>query len=82
MRNPTDVTAEVTKNVRFFVQATGYGSFRYQWYHNGRKINNGRSQYLYINGISKKNVGTYYSIACNSDNYCTTSSKAVLTVTG
>jgi len=76
------VKAEVTKNVRFFVQATGYGSFRYQWYHNGRKINNGRSQYLNINNISPSNAGAYHSTACNQDNYCTTSSRAVLTVTG
>jgi len=82
IRNPTDVVAEVTSNVRFFVQARGYGTFRYQWYHNGRKMISKTGAYLYINNIALNDRGTYYSTVCNQDGRCDTSARAILTVTG
>jgi len=81
-RNPKDVVAEITSNVHFYVQARGYGTYRYQWYHNSNQMVNKISRYLYIYNIGLNDIGTYHCRVCNQDGYCDTSTKAILTVTG
>jgi len=86
VRHPVNITAEISSNVNFSVQAAGYGLFTYQWYHNNNSINgsmsNENSSYLYINNINMDDQGSYYCKLCNHEGYCASSYIAELTITG
>jgi len=86
VRHPVNITAEISSNVNFSVQAAGYGSFVYQWYHNNSIINgsmtNENSSYLYINNIKMNDQGSYYCKFCNHEGYCVSSYIAELIITG
>jgi len=75
---PSQVNTELRTNVSFNVSITGSPVIHYQWYKDGYAYY-GDSNSLYINDVSKEDVGNYYVVAYN-DIGTVTSNFALLSV--
>ncbi|WMJ73977.1 immunoglobulin domain-containing protein [Cytophagaceae bacterium ABcell3] len=78
---PTALEATLGEPFELNVNASGPGSFTYQWYHNNQPINGATNSTYSVEETSEEDAGTYHVVITSSNGGETKSEEITLTVT-
>ena len=77
------LTLEITKDMELIVNATGYGTLTYDWYHNNSELMHiENTTVLRKRNVSLEDAGSYYCKVCNEDLSCYYTDTVYINVTG
>ena len=66
VRGPNAVTTTIGESVNLTCTATGVPTPKYEWFKDGKQIDNANLPYYYIGSVTPEDRGSYYCTAANN----------------